>query len=123
MFLHYLCIDHDHRNGRIRGLLCNACNTAIGLFEEDVTRFAEAVRYLRRHDGGFSVRGSPRNAIGGSRSSAATKRPRGHKPTRERLTAFETLGPRSADRVDGAKHPTLFDLDEGRLIRECAVGA
>jgi hypothetical protein len=48
-FFQHLCIDHDHRNGNVRGLLCNACNAAIGFFEEDEQRFAEAVSYLRRH--------------------------------------------------------------------------
>jgi hypothetical protein len=48
-FLQHLCVDHDHRRGNVRGLLCNACNTAIGLFEEDLTRFDNAAAYLRRH--------------------------------------------------------------------------
>jgi hypothetical protein len=47
-FLQYLCIDHDHETGRVRGLLCNACNTAIGLLEEEIGRFYRAVAYLRR---------------------------------------------------------------------------
>jgi hypothetical protein len=49
MFLQHLCVDHDHANGNVRGLLCNACNTAIGLFEEDVERFATAAAYLTHH--------------------------------------------------------------------------
>lgn len=47
-FLQHLCVDHDHGSGNIRGLLCNACNTAIGLFEEDLKRFENAVAYLRQ---------------------------------------------------------------------------
>ena len=48
LFLHHLCIDHDHERKTIRGLLCNACNTAIGLFEEDLDRFEAAMAYLRK---------------------------------------------------------------------------
>jgi Recombination endonuclease VII len=47
IFLQHLHVDHDHGSGTVRGLLCNACNTAIGLFEEDVPRFLSAVEYLR----------------------------------------------------------------------------
>ncbi len=48
LFLNYLCIDHDHTNGAVRGLLCSPCNTAIGMFEENLTRFENAVAYLQR---------------------------------------------------------------------------
>ena len=29
------CIDHSHRSGRVRALLCNRCNTVLGLAGED----------------------------------------------------------------------------------------
>lgn len=48
MFLHYLYVDHDHQSGRVRGLLCNGCNTAIGMFEEDPSRFDAAASYLKK---------------------------------------------------------------------------
>jgi hypothetical protein len=47
VFLHHLCIDHSHEHGEVRGLLCNSCNTAIGLFAEDGIRFVNAMLYLQ----------------------------------------------------------------------------
>jgi hypothetical protein len=43
---HTLCVDHCHRTGRIRGLLCRPCNTAIGLLEDDPMKVGAALRYL-----------------------------------------------------------------------------
>jgi len=43
-----LHIDHDHRTGVVRGLLCSACNTAIGLLREDPALFAKALAYLAK---------------------------------------------------------------------------
>jgi len=51
VFLQYLYVDHVHQTGKVRGLLCNACNTAIGLFEEDRARLLSALSYLNGQDG------------------------------------------------------------------------
>lgn len=42
-----LAVDHCHTSGIIRGLLCTRCNTALGLFKEDVTLFNKAINYLK----------------------------------------------------------------------------
>lgn len=41
-------VDHDHETKRVRGLLCRACNTAIGLLKEDPELFTKAVTYLKQ---------------------------------------------------------------------------
>lgn len=43
------CVDHDHRTGRPRALLCNRCNTAIGMFGDDPAVVDAAAGYLRKH--------------------------------------------------------------------------
>lgn len=44
-------IDHDHSTGKIRGLLCNKCNQAIGLLGDSLVRVQEAMTYLEGNNG------------------------------------------------------------------------
>lgn len=41
--------DHDHKTGKLRGILCSQCNTAIGLMKDSPYRLESAIRYLEEH--------------------------------------------------------------------------
>jgi len=43
-------VDHNHRTGEIRGLLCHRCNTALGLAREDVSILSKMIHYLNIGD-------------------------------------------------------------------------
>lgn len=39
-------VDHDHKTGKIRGLLCHKCNTSLGKFQDSVEMLQKAIDYL-----------------------------------------------------------------------------
>jgi hypothetical protein len=41
-----LHVDHCHETGRVRGMLCNRCNTALGLMFEDPKAIQGLLQYL-----------------------------------------------------------------------------
>jgi hypothetical protein len=44
-----MVIDHDHKTGKIRGLLCYNCNLAIGNAFDDIARLMAMIRYLEAY--------------------------------------------------------------------------
>jgi hypothetical protein len=43
---HLLAVDHDHANGKVRGLLCTPCNTGIGHLKDSPIRMRRAAEYI-----------------------------------------------------------------------------
>jgi hypothetical protein len=41
-----LGVDHCHQSKRVRGLLCDSCNRALGLFKDNPQILANAIKYL-----------------------------------------------------------------------------
>jgi len=42
-------IDHCHKTGKVRGLLCTACNTGIGKLKDDTSILQNAINYLTKY--------------------------------------------------------------------------
>lgn len=41
-------IDHDHKTGKVRGLLCVNCNQGLGHFGDDTKLMTKAIKYLKK---------------------------------------------------------------------------
>ena len=46
----HLVIDHNHLTGEMRGLLCHACNRALGVFHDDLSMIRSCLSYLMKFD-------------------------------------------------------------------------
>ena len=40
------CVDHCHKTGKIRGVLCRACNSALGQLGDSIQSLTLAIKYL-----------------------------------------------------------------------------
>lgn len=40
------CVDHCHKTGNIRGILCQDCNKMLGYAKDNVKILTEAIKYL-----------------------------------------------------------------------------
>ena len=41
-------VDHNHKTGRVRGLLCVHCNSIVGYCREDKSVLLQAIQYLKK---------------------------------------------------------------------------
>ncbi len=46
---HIACVDHSHKTNKVRGLLCNHCNRALGLLKEDKQTIKNLLEYVCLH--------------------------------------------------------------------------
>lgn len=44
-------VDHCHKTGKVRGILCRKCNTGLGAFDDDIEKMIEATLYISRSQG------------------------------------------------------------------------
>lgn len=44
-----LSVDHDHKTGKIRSLLCVKCNRLLGEADDDTRILEKALQYLKKH--------------------------------------------------------------------------
>jgi hypothetical protein len=43
-------IDHDHKTGKVRGILCHKCNTSLGHFCDSIQILKSAIEYLSHNE-------------------------------------------------------------------------
>lgn len=43
-------VDHDHKTGKIRGLLCHKCNVALGMVQDSKGHLVALIEYLKQSE-------------------------------------------------------------------------
>lgn len=49
-------IDHDHKTGKLRGLLCDRCNRGLGYLSDSVVLLLRAICYLTGNAVGLGLK-------------------------------------------------------------------
>jgi hypothetical protein len=81
-----LAVDHDHKTGLVRGLLCLACNKAMGMLRDDSERIRRAADYVDSPPASAAL-GGPRYGIKGRVTNKAATRRRLNRPSSAKKVA------------------------------------
>ncbi len=46
-----LCVDHDHKTGKVRSMICRKCNSALGMIEDDPQIALSLSSYIQKYLG------------------------------------------------------------------------
>ena len=50
-YIRGLCVDHNHKTGKVRGLLCAPCKAGLGMIKENIATAIAMVEYIKKHQG------------------------------------------------------------------------
>ena len=42
-----IVLDHNHKDGKVNGWICDSCNTGLGRFRDDIQLLETAIKYLK----------------------------------------------------------------------------
>ena len=48
-FKKLLSVDHNHETGKVRGLLCDGCNSILGRANDNITILENAIKYIKKY--------------------------------------------------------------------------
>lgn len=43
------CVDHDHKTGKVRKILCDSCNLILGNANDSISLLEKCIKYLEMH--------------------------------------------------------------------------